>query len=316
MSTQDQAALAKISPKQMEDAIKNSGYLLEQRIEPIISKQGFFVQMNSAYRDSETGKSREVDLTSIAAIKVYRDEFLFPYIICECENNAQAVVFFTRYSPLSFLHHEDVRVSGIPVKFWNEKEKKFTGFSKFTEMGKFHHYCKDEVATQYCSFQLKKDKSSWMALHLEEQHDTFNSLIKALEYEIDRHFGNFTFPKKDEEEGLNVQVYYPLLILQGDLYTAKIKGGNLVLKKARHVMFRKEYFLATSNEVESYQIDVITEDYLRRYLKIVDSEMQQISKVLQRRRKDVRFTIDKIIQEARMEKIKNRKKTMRELLED
>lgn len=182
-------------------------------------------------------------------------------------------------------------------------------------MGKFHHYCKGEVATQYCSFQLKKDKSSWMALHLEEQHDTFNSLIKALEYEIDRHFGNFTFPKKDKVEGLNVQIYYPLLILQGDLYTAKFKGGNLVLKKARHVMFRKEYFLVTSNEVESYQIDVITEDYLRRYLKIVDSEMQQISKVLQRKRKDVRFTIDKIIHEARMEKIKNRKKTMRELLE-
>lgn len=124
MSTQDQASLAKISPKQMEDAIRNSGYLLEQRIEPIISKQGFFVQMNSAYQDSETGKSREVDLTAIGGIKVYRDEFLFPYIICECENNAQPVVFFTRYSPLSFLHHEDVRVSGIPVKFWNEKEKK------------------------------------------------------------------------------------------------------------------------------------------------------------------------------------------------
>ncbi len=89
--------------------------------------------------------------------------------------------------------------------------------SDFTKMEDYHHYCKGEVAMQYCSFQLKKDKSSWIALHVEEQHDTFNSLIKALEYTINQHFSNFTLPPKGEEEGINIQIYYPLVILHTEL---------------------------------------------------------------------------------------------------
>lgn len=304
MSAPPKVIVSKISKKEISEAIKTSGYLLEQRVEPVLTGEGFFVQMNVAYADPETGKSRELDISAIKAISVYREEFIFPMLLCECENNSQPVVFFTKESPISFLHYEEVKASGIPIKFWDASVKGYIGFSDFTKMEDYHHYCKGEVATQYCSFQLKKDKSSWMALHVEEQHGTLNSLIKALEYEIDHHFRNFTLPPKGEEEGVNIQIYYPLLILQGDLYSAQLSNNRLVLKKSNHIQFRKELFLPMKNEVETYQIDVITEKYLKDYLKLVDGEMEKVKRVFKRKKEQVRFSINKIIAEARKGKKK------------
>jgi hypothetical protein len=188
----------------------------------------------------------------LSAVRIHKKglNFIFPVLLCECENNAQPIVFFTKESSISFLHHYEVKVSGIPVKFW-EKEG-YINFSEFTGMEKFHHYCKGAIATQYCSFQLKKDKSLWIALHSEEHHDTFNSLIKALDYEIAKHYDNWKPSGKLEKEDISIQIYYPLVILQGQLYSATLTNNRLKLRKAKHIQFRKEIFLSHINEVETY----------------------------------------------------------------
>ena len=46
-------------------------------------------------------------------------DLLWPYILCECENNLQPVVFFQTESEIDFLFHQQVKCSGLPVKFWS-----------------------------------------------------------------------------------------------------------------------------------------------------------------------------------------------------
>lgn len=137
----------KISRKEMSDAIRASGYLLERRVEPVLTEAGFYVQMNAAYVDSETGKTRELDISAISGTQVFKDEFIFPLLLCECQNNTQPMVFFTEESPVSFLHCQQAKVSGIPVKFWDKIKKRYKGLSDFTKMENYHHYCKADVAT-------------------------------------------------------------------------------------------------------------------------------------------------------------------------
>lgn len=302
-----------ISIDQMKDAIKRSGYLLEHRVEQILTNEGYFVETNPVYPDPDTGKSREFDVSALSATRIYRKghNFIFPTIICECENNSQPIAFFTKWSPISFLHHEEVRVSGLPVKFWNKDG--YISFSDFTQMDKYHHYCKGEVSTQYCTFQLKKDRSSWFALHSEEHHNTFDSLIKALDHEIEEHFAGWRPPEENVDEGVNIQVYYPVVILQGQLYAATLKNNNFDLQKRRHIQFRKQYFLSRINEVETYQIDVISEDYLKDYLKIIKSEVDRIKGIFLRKKREVQISIDKIANEAK--RVKKKLKTYRERLE-
>ena len=302
-----------ISTKQMKDAINKSGYLLEHRIEQILREEGYYVETNPVFPDPETGKSREIDIEGLSAVRIYKEgyNFVFPFLLCECENNAQPMVFFTKESEISFLHHYEVKISGMPVKFWQEDG--YVSFSEFTGMEKFHHYCKGEISTQYCTFQLKKDKSSWMALHSEEQHDTFKSLIKALEYKIADHYDGWVWPDISYEEDINIQVYYPLVIFQGQVYSATLKNNHLILRKAKHIQFRKELFISRINKVETYQIDVISEEYMRDYLKIIDYEMERVKKVFQRKKTNVLISIDKIVDEAK--KIGKKRKSYREALE-
>lgn len=160
---------------------------------------------------------------------------------------------------------------------------------------------------------MKKDKSSWIALHSEEQHDTFNSLIKALNYQIEQHYEGWTPPKKVREEDVNIQVYYPLVILGGSLYSATLRNNRLTLRKAEHIQFRKDFFLPRINKVEAYQIDVISEEYLPDYLEIVESEMERVKRVFQRKRAKVLNSIEKIVDEAK--KLKKKKESYREYLE-
>ncbi len=308
--------VTKISTKEMEEAIKRSGYLIEQRIEKIILKEGFYVETNPVFPDPDTGKSREIDISAISAKRLYKKPliYIFPKLLCECENNFQPIVFFTKESVIAFLHHYEVKVSGFPVKFW-EKDG-YVSFSDFTKMEKFHHYCKGKVATQYCTFFPPKGEKPWIAHHGDEQHDTLNTLIKMLEYEIADHYAgwdDWVLPRKADEENINIQVYYPLLILQGDLYSATTTKKGVSFKKVKHIQFRKESFLPKLNKKEDYQIDVITKDYLQDYLKIVDSEMEKVIKVFNRKRKDILKSIQKIVKELKA--LKKKPKSYRGYLE-
>ena len=44
----------KISSEEIKDALVRSGYLLESRLEKVLRENGFYVEANSAYLDSET----------------------------------------------------------------------------------------------------------------------------------------------------------------------------------------------------------------------------------------------------------------------
>ena len=94
----------KISLEEMREAIRRSGYLLEQRIKPKIERHGYFVETNQPYPDPQTGISREYDISAMAGIRLYRGrmDFLFPFILCECENNALPLVFLRRRHQSAF----------------------------------------------------------------------------------------------------------------------------------------------------------------------------------------------------------------------
>ena len=114
MSPKRQIGAGRIATKQMKEAIQRSGYLLEQRVEPIIRQAFGYVETNPVFRDPDTGKSREIDIRAMAGVQVYRKEegFIFPMLLCECENNSQPTVFFTSESTASSTYCDDLlRVS-------------------------------------------------------------------------------------------------------------------------------------------------------------------------------------------------------------
>ena len=102
----------------MKTALLRSGYLLEQRVRPVVEQHGYYVQGNAAYPDELTGKSRELDIYAINARAAGPGDvdFIFHVILGECVNNSQPLVFFSHDTYIGFLNHYEEKFSGLPTQ--------------------------------------------------------------------------------------------------------------------------------------------------------------------------------------------------------
>lgn len=284
----------------MKDAILRSGYLVERHVELLLEDHGYYVQTSPAYPDLYTGKSRELDIQALSAWEVAgEEEFIWSVILCECINNPQPMLFFPRHTfSATTSEADDVKLSGLPTQILDRdgEEEYGIALTEFLRFQEFHHYAEVPIATQYCSFTKKRNSSEWVAQHPDDYHDIFATLIRATEVEIDHHYGGW---EVTEDEPINLQVYYPLLVVQGELFTAVDTDGSIALEQADHVQFSLEHF--STRHHAAYRVDVITEPYLHNYLELIDREMKRVAYRLYRNGRRVRESIDWLVGKARAE---------------
>lgn len=281
----------KMSKKQAKEALLRSGYLLESRLDTVLRDKGYYVDANTAYPDPYTGKSRELDLCAMRAFRAgpAEDDSVFVVLLIECVNNPQPIAFITKEPQLEFLQYHEVKLAGLPVKIPVEGEQYSSeSLLSFLDMHRYHHYCKGRIATQFCSFSKKKS-GEWLAFHEEKHFDSFRKLSAVVEHYVDERFKSWFFGCP---ETVNIDFYYPVLVLQGELFDARSTKSSLRLFKADHVQYHLSAFVKAKANV--YQIDVVAEDFFPRYLAIVEQELSTIARLLRHRHVVVRNAIDKI----------------------
>jgi hypothetical protein len=112
-------------------------------------------------------------------------------------------------------------------------------------------------------------------IHHDSQHQTFSSLTNAVDADIEQLYQKFRPADDPDEETINLNFYYPLLVLQGELYIVREDddSADLDLRSASHVQYIREIW--TSQKRETYQIDVIQEQFLPEYLALVEGELAE-----------------------------------------
>jgi hypothetical protein len=305
-----------ITRNEMKEAISRSGYVMEQRIFPVLEEKGYYVEPNPAYPDPTTGKSREYDFSATTADKLFKEEhdFLFTQIIGECINNSQPVVFFKSESPIQFLFHQEIKYAGMPLYYIDEKDGSERSLNDCFRLSEFHHYCEGPFSTQYCSFRKKGGKDAeWMAWHEEEHHSIFNSLVEATKFGVSEWFSRWVPPAEGEEEPVNLNLFYPLLVLRGDLYESSQKGRRVSLHSREHIQFRKS--VIADNQPDTYQVDVVVERFLPKYLAILEKEAQILARRFRRKKRQVRASIDHIVAKTSADAVAVETKSFRKVLE-
>jgi len=259
-------------------ALLNSGYLLESRLEQVLVSRGYYVDANDAYPDPTTGKSRELDLMAMTARKLSRDyDFVFTVLLIECVNNPQPLVLLTKKPQVGFLFQQGRRLAGLPVKLFDKRTGRWTALQEALYLEKFHHYCTPRVATQFCSF-AKKAGSDWMALHEGPHFDSFSKLSDAVDYFQHKHFASWQFADK---EPVNIEFYYPVLVVQGELLEGRVQKGGVALRAASHLQFRRT--VIRRSEAAPYQIDVVQEKRFTRFVAMIERELDLTVKRLKTR---------------------------------
>ncbi len=282
-----------ITQQEAAQALVRSGYLVESRLEQKLLSAGYYVDANDAYADPDTGKSRELDLFAITACNLRRHrDWIFNVLLIECVNNPEPLALITKKPIIGFLFHEDLRVAGLPAKLLVPNGR-WTPIQKALNLEKFHHYCASRIATQFCSF-TKKQSQQWMALHEGSHFDSFQKLCNAVDYRQDQHFKSWKF---GPEEPVNLEFYYPILVVQGELLEARPSGASVVLKPAKHLQFRRT--VIRGSESRTYQIDVVTEAHFARYLSLLENELETIVRRIKARRKIVQRSVSKIVSAAK-----------------
>jgi hypothetical protein len=206
------------------------------------------------------------------------------------------MAFITKQSETPALDAYKIKFAGLPSKIFSSTRDHWLPLQDYLEMSKYHHYCRGRLATQFCSFSRKsKAPNAWMASHLDEHFDSFRKLVAATEHHVNNHYGSWRFVK-GYIEPVNLMLFYPAVVVQGELYDVRQKGRSLVISSKAHIQYSQADFVGTKQA--EYQIDVVTERFFLRYLRLIDAEVAKTARLLRRRHQEVRASIDKIVRTA------------------
>jgi hypothetical protein len=299
----------KIKTQQIRDALQYSGYLLEQRICPILEKFKYNVITNTPYEDIDSGESRELDADATRSIKLSESEDILDSfeveILIACKNNHFPIVCFTRKA--TFLGQFDIAVACCSVPWF------FEGVPMEYELADVvSHYRECEyIATQFCT--VKHGAGGKNEANHGELYGTLYGLCKATrskEKEYNEYIKVNADHQSSKEAALFIKIIYPVILFSGDLYECKTKGSRYKIKENDHMVLI--HSISSRNMKANYCIDMIKESYLPKYLSNVANETEKMRKLFLRNIKELKENASKNFAEIRNQQTKDRFRIARE----
>ncbi len=232
------------SPSEVVDALKQSGYLMEQEVATQLEALNFHVWTNWAFQDIEEGKSREIDVRAIKRVAHNEEKKLsaFVEIIAECKNSTNPFVFLGRpknqmdnlQPPEELLFPRGIY--SIPQKGTAKNIAEFNLADPFFHLGfdKVHYdFTSETKAVQFCRIARKNKK--WHANHDGMYDSIFYPMAKA-----------FTARKREESvrnsppRGDCFWLFVPMVIISGDILYVDSMAAKPEPQEKSYVTFKRE----------------------------------------------------------------------------
>jgi len=258
----------------LKDAIKSSGYLLEQRVAATLEDRAYNVRTSEFVpdpRDEEKAVEIDVMAYELRTVDSATESYTGTVLNIECKNNALPVVFFTKSQPHPQLNQGCIAYDGFPMFSATPTEPGQVRIEVLLEMSDWHHYCtSSEMATQFCSFNGGGKKLK--VAPMQHYSESFSNLCLT----------TISNQKRTNTNKPNVELafLYPIVVLQGDLYTAQQIEGDVELRQKNHVQLR--HSAALGGEVVTRIIDVVTEQGLRSLLGLIEREGERTDEAVKR----------------------------------
>ena len=258
------------SPSHTEivDALKQSGYLMEQEVATQLEALDFHVSTNLAYEDIEEGKSREIDVSAIKKVAHNEEKNLsaFVEIIAECKNSMNPFVFIGRPKNQTDNQHPPQELV-CPIAMYSEPQKDhnpnvFTLDLKdaFFHLGfdKVHYdFASETKAVQFC--RVERKGKGWHANHGGLYDSIFYPMAKAFTARKHaKHIGNL--PRAWHEFWL----FVPMVIVSGDILYVDSMKANPVPEERTDITFKREIKSEKLDGV--YTVAFVRQKHLERFV--------------------------------------------------
>jgi hypothetical protein len=268
-----------IPPEFAIEALSRSGYLLETRIAKKLDQFASHLSVNVVFADPETGQSRELDAYCFRAETGKSHEFFTAsaHVLIECVNNPQPIAFFSN----------GLATHAYPLTAARPRWLGFYPLERTIGIEDFHHCCKGGVVSNYCTF-VEKKSGEWMATHADEQHKEFATLAMLAEMTRGKQLQileEYSRPQ-DAIEFCGVELIYPVLVAEGALFkVAQDTKRRVQLTNVDHITYLKRQMW---KGIRRYcPIDVITEKFLPRFLRMIETESKRTLSRLEKRADEI-----------------------------
>ncbi len=252
------------STEDIVNALKKSGYLMEQEVATQLEALDFHVTTNVAFRDIEEGKSREIDVRAIKRIAHNEEKKLdaFIEIIAECKNSTNPFVFIgrpknqmdNRLPPEEFVFPvPDYQVDRRDGNYY-EKAFFYLGLDKvhpdFTEKTKTVQFCR-----------IDRKGKDWHANHDGLYDSIFYPMAKALTARKSEISSRGTRPY---EEWCNLWLFVPVVIVSGAILYVDSMESDPVPQARDVVTFKREIQSGKLSGI--YAVTFVRQPYLEQFI--------------------------------------------------
>lgn len=220
------------------EAVRKSGYLMDQEVATVLENLGFHVQTSWPFEDPDEGESRELDVWAGLTATDGLAPNIAVELFCECKQSEERpFVFIARRRsrldlnvvPTHYICPLDRYERRLPSEGNQIVMQSLDGF-RFFQCGSNHYWFKNnDKAVQLAKIVPNKDK--W-----EAQHDgVYNSLLlplaKALTHERRRQ-ETFRQPA--------FRLCFPLVVLKAPIYRIIADVHPLVVERVPYISFYRK----------------------------------------------------------------------------
>jgi hypothetical protein len=270
-STRDDSPITEV---EIKTALQNSGYLVEGRVSAILEAHDFKAVLNPLFGSGPELEKCEIDVMAVMGLEFgpAPGNWSGVKLFVECKNNEHPIVFFSKntHAPSSVSR---VLVRGYPSYSRETEESESESIPDLLEMEKWHHYgTHDHVCSQLCGFEEKGSQEraprTWRATSLRQYFEAMTNLCEcAISYK---------HPFDTSVMAIELELYYPILVLAGRMYEARsLAGKDVELIPRDHVQYR--HGCAHGTRFIPVLIDVVTEEGLPALLATIKTELNQLT---------------------------------------
>jgi len=201
--------------------------------------------------------------------------FIFPVVLIAIKKTS--LVCFMRNEIMTRYTLGDVHISGMPKTIFSKREE--TELVDYINLEKLHHFYKyKKISSQFWTpFEESKDKKGDYFYR-----ELIFPLVKSVVAQIEEHEKEWYFDP--EGEPINLQIYYPVIVVE-NLWECGLTKNGPKYKKVPRIGFVSRY---SSEKISgTYLIDICDKEGLKDLLKIINKEEEQIVRIIRKRIKTI-----------------------------
>ena len=251
--------------KKIVEEVQKTGFPLELRTAAHLRTNGYYVAHSVYFIDKDEEKGREIDIRGLKNVFFKRDEreYVVRHVLTiECKKSVSRPWVFFCSQPVSYDQDvNDLQAAGFKDRWFRG------GYRQWNTFERLHPWFSRDLRGRafFEAFSSGPESNATIVKAL-------LGSVKALLAIKESGFG-----ARSSEKLPTIGFYYPIVVLEGELYAAKLVNGDLLVEEIDSVPVSINYRSPSYPEEERFTVLVTKESAFSREIRALDDWQKRVA---------------------------------------